>query len=46
VRLGRRAIRLCQREPGLFEQADLLAVEQLDLESGGPAAQAKGRPGE
>ena len=35
-----------QREPGLFEQADLLAVEQLDLESGGPAAQAKGRPGE
>ncbi len=40
------AIRLVEREPGLFEQADLLAVEQLDLESGGPAAQAKGRPGE
>ena len=32
--------------PFMVQQADLLAVEQLDLESGGPAAQAKGRPGE
>ena len=35
-----------QRVPRLFEQTDLLAVEQLDLEPGGPAAEAKGGPGQ
>ncbi len=31
-----------QRVPRLFQKTDLLAVEQLDLEPGGPAAEAKG----
>jgi hypothetical protein len=37
---------LGQGVPGLLEQADLLAVEQLDLEPGRAAAQAEGGPGE
>ena len=35
---------LRQGVPGLLEQADLLAVEQLDLEPGGAAAETEGGP--
>jgi len=43
---GQHRMGLGQGVPCFFEQADLLAVEQLDLEPGGPAAQAQGGPGE
>ena len=35
---------LRQGVPGLLEQADLLAIEQLDLEPGGATAEAEGGP--
>ena len=41
-----RALPVGQHGPGLLEQADLLAVEQPDFESGGPAAEAERGAGE
>jgi hypothetical protein len=43
---GQHGVGLGQGIPGLLEQTDLLAVEQLDLEPGRAAAQAEGGPGE